>query len=99
MPLSTLWIIFSFTKLCLIIVAMAPLIRLVTLALVTVLTLQAVIAQSLPSGKYLIIPGTRSAPPPFPVGINAYGAVNPVIAGGETKSGLSRDWTTENTQS
>ncbi|KAG0089583.1 hypothetical protein BGZ93_009787 [Podila epicladia] len=78
---------------------MAPLIRLVTLALVAVLTLQTVAAKSFPSlpiGRYLIVPAISSSPPPFPLGADEKGTAGPVVAGGrdnvwtvkETDNGL-----------
>lgn len=72
---------------------MAPLIRLVTLALVAVLTFQIVIAQSPPSGKYLIVPVTSSGPPLPPLGVSGDGPVIPVSVGGRDNI-----WTIQKTE-
>ncbi|KAG0046784.1 hypothetical protein BGZ89_005192, partial [Linnemannia elongata] len=47
-----------------------------------VFSLQALAAQDLPDGKYLIKPAGNSIPSPLPVGFNANGPTSPVIVGG-----------------
>ncbi|KAF9315098.1 hypothetical protein BGZ91_005862, partial [Linnemannia elongata] len=56
--------------------------RFFALALSVVFSLQALAAQDLPDGKYLIVPG-NSILRPLPVGFNANGPTSPVIVGGK----------------
>lgn len=61
-------------------VVMSPLTRILTLALLAVLSFQAVNAQSLSDGKYWIVPAASSD---APIGFNEQGTRNPVVVGGE----------------
>lgn len=70
------------TLICLFVV-MQRLNRFFALALSVVFSLQALAAQDLPDGKYLIVPAGNSIPRPLPVGFNANGPTSPVIVGGK----------------
>ncbi|KAK3826773.1 MAG: hypothetical protein J3R72DRAFT_12750 [Linnemannia gamsii] len=62
---------------------MSPLTRILTLALLAVLALQAVNAQGTSDRKYLIVPASSTSPPPFPIGANyAQEPTSPVVVGG-----------------